>query len=39
VDLLTSPGILEEAQKEFQEKLKGRTYSPLIPTDQKPPLP
>jgi aminobenzoyl-glutamate utilization protein B len=39
VDLLTTPGILEEAQKEFQEKLKGRTYSPLIPPDQQPPVP
>ncbi len=39
VDLLTSPVILEEAKKEFQERMRGRTYSPLFPPDQKPPLP
>jgi aminobenzoyl-glutamate utilization protein B len=39
VDLLTSPNILEETQNEFKERIKGKTYAPLIPKDQKPPLP
>lgn len=39
VDLLTSYSFLEEAQKEFKERMKGKTYAPAIPGDQKPPLP
>ncbi|MGE5254496.1 MAG: amidohydrolase [Planctomycetaceae bacterium] len=39
VDLLTSPGILEEARSEFKERMKERAYTPLIPPGQKPPLP
>jgi aminobenzoyl-glutamate utilization protein B len=38
-DLLTSPHILEEAKKEFREKVKGRTYTSLISPGQEPPLP
>jgi aminobenzoyl-glutamate utilization protein B len=37
-DLLTSPNILEEAKKEFREKVKGKTYTSLIPPGQAPPL-
>ena len=37
-DLLTSPSVLEEARKEFREKIKGRTYTSLIPPGQEPPL-
>jgi len=39
VDLLTTPKFLEEAQNEFKEKMKGKTYTPTIPKDQKPRLP
>jgi len=39
VDLLTSPSILEEAKSEYRERMRGKTYSSLIPPDQKPPLP
>jgi aminobenzoyl-glutamate utilization protein B len=39
VDLLTFPSFLEEAKNEFREKMKGRTYTSLIPSGQKPPLP
>jgi hypothetical protein len=38
-DLLTSPAVLEEAKKEFRERMQGRIYSSLIPADQEPPLP
>lgn len=39
VDLLTSSHFLKEAQIEFKERIKGRTYTPTIPKDQKSPLP
>ena len=39
VDLLTSPAVLEEAKEEFRERIKGRTFTSLIPPGQKPPLP
>jgi aminobenzoyl-glutamate utilization protein B len=39
VDLLTSPAALEDATNEYRERMKGRSYSPLIPPGQKPPLP
>jgi aminobenzoyl-glutamate utilization protein B len=39
VDLLTSPSSLEEAKNEFRERMKGRSYTSLIPPGQKPPLP
>ena len=38
-DLLTSPDILEEAKKEFRERVKGNTYTTVIPPGQEPPLP
>jgi aminobenzoyl-glutamate utilization protein B len=38
-DLLVSSQILEEAHKEFKERMNGRTFTPAIPRDQKPPLP
>ena len=37
-DLLTSPDILEEAKKEFRERVKGKTYTTVIPPGQEPPL-
>lgn len=39
VDLLTSSHLLKEVQNEFKERIKGKTYTPAIPKDQKPPLP
>jgi aminobenzoyl-glutamate utilization protein B len=39
VDLLISPSVLEEAKSEFRGRMQGRSYSSLIPPDQKPPLP
>ncbi len=38
VDLLTSPAVLEEAKEEFRERIKGRTFTSLIPPGQEPPL-
>ena len=39
VDLLTSPQPLKEAREEFNQRMQGRTYTPTMPKDQKPPLP
>ena len=38
LDLLTKPEILVAAKKDWQERLHGRTYTPAIPMDLKPPL-
>ncbi|MCD6472594.1 amidohydrolase [Candidatus Aerophobetes bacterium] len=38
VDLLVRPEIINEAKKEWKERLKGRTYKSLIPETVKPPI-
>jgi aminobenzoyl-glutamate utilization protein B len=37
-ELLQTPQLLEEARKEFKERLKGRAYHSLIPERVRPPL-
>jgi len=37
VDLLLHPEIIDEARREFDERLKGRAYKSLIPEAVKPP--
>ena len=39
VDMLTDPGLLEEAKAFFLEKTGGEPYRSPIPVDQKPPIP
>jgi aminobenzoyl-glutamate utilization protein B len=39
VDLLTNPGLLQQAQEYFLEQTGGEPYRAPIPEDQKPPLP
>ena len=39
IDLLTFPDVLEEAKKEFKERMQGRAYIAVMPEDQRPPLP
>lgn len=38
VDIITSPGAIENAKKELRERLNGRVYKCLIPEDIDPPL-
>ena len=38
VDLIASPELVEEAQKEHMRQLRGRTYQSLIPDAIKPPV-
>lgn len=38
LDLLTKPKLLQEAKREWRERLAGRRYKPPIPLDLKPPL-
>jgi len=38
IDLLTNPGIIGEAKKEWNERLKGRVYRSFIPKAVKPPI-
>ena len=37
-DLLTHPEIIDEAQAELKERLDGKTYESLIPSESKPDL-
>jgi aminobenzoyl-glutamate utilization protein B len=37
VDLLQDPKLLDEAKKDFQERMKGRKYTTRIPQGQKAP--
>ena len=38
LDLLTQPGLLNEAQRELKERLGGRAYRTPVPEDARPPL-
>lgn len=38
VDLVENPDVLEQAQKEFQERMNGAIYHSLLPDDLKPPV-
>ena len=37
-DLFANPQLVKDARAEFQRQLQGKTYTSLIPADQKPPL-
>jgi aminobenzoyl-glutamate utilization protein B len=37
-DLFSNPQLLKDAHAEFQRQLQGKTYTSLIPAEQKPPL-
>lgn len=38
MEILTSPGIIENAKEELRERLNGRVYTSLVPDDIQPPL-
>ncbi len=38
LDVFTSPDVLQEAKKEWKERLDGRTYECLVPKEIQPPL-
>ena len=37
VDLFTKPHIIDEAKKEFDQRMDGRNYRPIIPSHVEPP--
>jgi aminobenzoyl-glutamate utilization protein B len=38
IDCFASPDLVDEAKRRFREELGGKTYSPLLPPAQTPPL-
>jgi len=36
MDLLTNPALVAGAKADWQDKMQGRQYRPLLPADRKP---